>query len=134
VYSVDDSASLEVVKEMKAKIECYDFTDGKKRTVVLVGNKCDCVETREVTWDEGQHLAEEWGCPFMEVSGKDMINVLECFHEAVRVINEAKAESVSCDQVLPRKRKWKLRLYKLLKKVWRTFTSPLLHKPVSTAC
>ncbi|KAL0204341.1 hypothetical protein M9458_002359, partial [Cirrhinus mrigala] len=38
--------------------------------VILVGNKVDLDNEREVSSSEGQALAEEWGCPFMETSAK----------------------------------------------------------------
>jgi len=93
VYAVDDSTTLEEVEHLKTKIERCNDIDGKKRTIVLVGNKCDCSANRQVTWDDGQSLAEKWGCRFMEASAKDMINVFECFHEAVRAITKVKSQS-----------------------------------------
>ncbi|KAK7879111.1 hypothetical protein WMY93_034108, partial [Mugilogobius chulae] len=52
--------------------------------VVLVGNKVDLEEEREVSLSEGQALAEDWGCPFMETSAKSKTMVDELFSEIVR--------------------------------------------------
>lgn len=52
--------------------------------VVLVGNKVDLEEEREVSPSEGQALAEDWGCPFMETSAKSKTMVDELFAEIVR--------------------------------------------------
>lgn len=42
---------------------------------VLVGNKCDLLCEREVTYDEGAALADEFGCDFFETSAKTGENV-----------------------------------------------------------
>uniref|UniRef100_A0AAV2LD61 Small monomeric GTPase n=1 Tax=Knipowitschia caucasica TaxID=637954 RepID=A0AAV2LD61_KNICA len=52
--------------------------------VVLVGNKVDLETEREVSLGEGQALAEDWGCPFMETSAKSKSMVDELFAEIVR--------------------------------------------------
>jgi len=52
--------------------------------VVLVGNKVDLEGEREVSPSEGQALAEDWGCPFMETSAKSKTMVDELFTEIVR--------------------------------------------------
>lgn len=36
---------------------------------VLVGNKCDLVNERKVTFNEGKAFADKWGVPFVESSG-----------------------------------------------------------------
>ena len=57
-----------------------------KVPMVLVGNKCDLDDQRQVPLDEGKKLAEEWGCPFMEVSAKEKIRNEDCFFQVVREI------------------------------------------------
>jgi GTPase KRas len=54
--------------------------------VVLVGNKCDLEERREVTYEEGERLAKSLKCPFFETSAKDLICVEEAFFQLVREI------------------------------------------------
>ncbi len=41
-----------------------------KVPIILVGNKCDEEKNREVSKDEGQSLACQISCPFIEVSAK----------------------------------------------------------------
>jgi GTPase SAR1 family protein len=53
---------------------------------VLVGNKCDMEDKRQVSYDQGKKLADEWGCPFLETSAKTKINNEECFYQVVREI------------------------------------------------
>lgn len=47
---------------------------------VLVGNKCDLEEKREVTYDEGLQYAQEHNMLFAETSAKDDINIDEVFN------------------------------------------------------
>lgn len=37
---------------------------------LLVGNKCDLVEKRKVTFQEAQDRADKWGVPYVETSAK----------------------------------------------------------------
>jgi GTPase SAR1 family protein len=49
--------------------------------MVLVGNKCDLEAQREVTFEQGKSLANEYGIKFFEASAKDSTNVSEIFME-----------------------------------------------------
>lgn len=46
---------------------------------VLIGNKADLNEKREVSAEEGQELANFYGVPFLETSAKDTVNISEAF-------------------------------------------------------
>ncbi|KAI5621090.1 ras-related protein Rap-2a [Silurus asotus] len=61
----------------------------EKVPVILVGNKVDLESEREVSVSEGQALAEEWGCPFIETSAKSKTMVDELFAEIVRQMDYA---------------------------------------------
>eukprot|EP01017_Pseudomicrothorax_dubius_P025595 TRINITY_DN2781_c0_g1_i5.p1 TRINITY_DN2781_c0_g1~~TRINITY_DN2781_c0_g1_i5.p1 ORF type:complete len:214 (-),score=33.33 TRINITY_DN2781_c0_g1_i5:139-780(-) len=54
--------------------------------VMLLGNKCDLVEERQVSYEEGRAFAEEKGCLFMETSAKTAMNVDEAFLQMSEVI------------------------------------------------
>ena len=45
--------------------------------MILVGNKCDLEDERVVGKDQGQNLARQWNCAFLETSAKSKINVNE---------------------------------------------------------
>ena len=48
--------------------------------IVLVGNKCDRKEDREVTTEEGQQASEKYGCiGYFETSASSGSNVNEAF-------------------------------------------------------
>nr|XP_019968964.1 PREDICTED: ras-related protein Rap-2a-like [Paralichthys olivaceus] len=83
-------------RKLSDPLRCKDGKDAKWRAndfkhelyqqvpVVLVGNKVDLEDEREVSPSEGQALAEDWGCPFMETSAKSKTMVDELFAEIVR--------------------------------------------------
>lgn len=52
--------------------------------IMLVGNKSDKHHQREVSSQEGQALAKELGCDFVEASAKNCINVEKAFYDVVR--------------------------------------------------
>uniref|UniRef100_A0A183SXA4 Small monomeric GTPase n=1 Tax=Schistocephalus solidus TaxID=70667 RepID=A0A183SXA4_SCHSO len=55
--------------------------------IVLVGNKSDLAEIREVSPSLGQSLAREWNCPFIEVSARTGCGVNEAFLGIVRQVS-----------------------------------------------
>jgi hypothetical protein len=54
-------------------------------SIVLVGNKCDAIDRRLVSYERGKALADEFGWPFFETSAKRNINVTEAFKTAARM-------------------------------------------------
>lgn len=56
--------------------------------VVLLGNKCDLSESRQVTMEDGQALAQLEGLCFMETSAKEKLNVEEAFLHMITKIHE----------------------------------------------
>jgi 50S ribosomal subunit-associated GTPase HflX len=55
---------------------------------VLVGNKCDMISNRQVSYEAGEKLAGTWNVPFLETSAKTKQNNAECFTELVREIKK----------------------------------------------
>jgi Ras family protein len=71
VYSIASARSLETLKGIHEKL--LNLTVNTNIPRVLVGNKADLDSNdfgREVTIEEGQQLASEWGCAFVESSAK----------------------------------------------------------------
>jgi len=64
--------------------------DADKVPFVLVGNKCDKEDEREVPTEKGQNFASELGCPFLEASAKNRKNVVETFEAIVREVNKTR--------------------------------------------
>ncbi len=60
--------------------------DVGKVPIVLVGNKADLEDKRQVPTIEGQKLAEQWNSRLFETSAKDRTNIDEVFEYIVRQI------------------------------------------------
>ena len=66
--------------------------------MMLVGNKCDKVQQREVSREEGAALAQHFGCNFLETSGKTGQNVEDMFNgpcPSIEVEEKLKSWSVN---------------------------------------
>jgi len=55
---------------------------------MLVGNKLDLEEERQVTVEQGRALAQKFNCGFIEASAKTNTNIKELFFELVRQIKK----------------------------------------------
>ena len=82
--------------------------------VILLGNKCDLENERQVQREEGEQIANEKGIKFLETSNKNGVNIKESVKELVNMIlknrNSAPDEdikSVKLDIKTLRKRKKK---------------------------
>lgn len=67
---------------------------------ILVGNKSDLKDAREVTTEEGKALAEAQGLFFMETSALDSSNVSAAFQTVVREIYNILSRKVMQSQEL----------------------------------
>lgn len=86
VYNITSRPTFEEVSNLYDKILRTKDTD--KVPIVLVGNKCDLKDERQVKTEEGAALAKTWVCPFFEASAKKKINNEACFFELVREIRK----------------------------------------------
>jgi len=100
VYSI---TYLHSFKQIRSLYEhALRIKDLDKVPAVLIGNKSDLENEREVSKEQGEELARELGCQFMETSAKTAKNVTEAFHAMVRAIREwresqkKKDKKISC--------------------------------------
>ncbi|GAA5864499.1 hypothetical protein JCM8547_005562 [Rhodosporidiobolus lusitaniae] len=77
VYSVTSRASFEICSIIREKI--LNFVGRESVPLVLVANKADLAVQRQVTKEEGQALAKEWGATFVETSARTAENVPRVF-------------------------------------------------------
>lgn len=85
VYSITSLQTFQDIKTMKEQIVRVKGTE--RVPMLLVGNKCDLENQREVTREESTGLSQMWKCPFIESSAKFTQNVNEVFIEIVREMN-----------------------------------------------
>jgi len=55
---------------------------------ILVGNKCDLVDKRQIATEKGRELANEFGIQFFETSAKNATSVEEAFLTLARDIKK----------------------------------------------
>ncbi|XP_061536031.1 RAB3D, member RAS oncogene family, a [Phycodurus eques] len=94
IYDITSQESFVAVQDWGTQIKTYSWDNAQ---VVLVGNKLDLEEDRQVTTEDAQRLATELGFQFFEASAKECINVKQVFDKLVDVICDKLNESVNAD-------------------------------------
>ena len=77
VYSIDNKESFESTKTRYDRI--MKLKEGQKFSIIMVGNKCDLEEKRQVNKEEVEKYCEENNLSFLEASALNTINVKESF-------------------------------------------------------
>ena len=85
VYDISNKDSF---KNVLNWIEDCKVFSPKNILLVLIGNKCDLEEKRQVSIEEGKKVAEENDMIFFETSAKDNININEVFVKSAQKILE----------------------------------------------
>jgi len=67
--------------------DCRNLTN-PNTVILLIGNKNDMLDQREVTFEEAQRFAEENNLIFIETSAKTGENVQEAFLKTAQIINQ----------------------------------------------
>ena len=89
MYDITDMKSFEAIPEWVENIREYK---GNDFPIVLVGNKCDLEDKREVTKEEGNEEAKKNGFLFYEANNKDGINVEEVVSTLALKVYKKKAK------------------------------------------
>ncbi|CAM6099443.1 unnamed protein product [Calypogeia fissa] len=83
VYDISDSSSFQNVRNWIGSITEYA---AENVNIVLVGNKADMADKRQIAKAQGQALADEYNIKFFETSAKTNFNVEEVFTSIARDI------------------------------------------------
>lgn len=86
VFSLTTRSTFEEVNDLHNKI--LQAKDSDKVPLVLVGNKADLENERQVSPKEASDLARSFDAPFMMTSAKTRLSVDETFFQLVRQIRE----------------------------------------------
>jgi len=87
VYSVVSRGTFEELKEIQEQImRVREYDEPRDMPVILVANKADLSSGRVISAEEGQALADSWGCRYFETSAKTGANIEEAFQELVRLV------------------------------------------------
>ncbi|XP_061413985.1 GTP-binding protein Rit2-like isoform X1 [Lethenteron reissneri] len=109
-YSITDRRSFQEAAQFKQLI--YQVRHTYEVPVVLVGNKTDLGEIRQVSQEEGRSLAREFSCQFFETSAALRQYVDEVFYAVVREIRRKEHDAMVA---MERRSKRKESLWKKLK-------------------
>ncbi|KAF8183050.1 small GTPase superfamily [Mycena galopus ATCC 62051] len=87
VYSIASRSTfdrLEILHEVLKRVK------GEDVIYILVGNKSEAENERQVSEEEGAARARQWGCQFLEVSAKTGENVDQAFMDLIRALRAAR--------------------------------------------
>lgn len=87
VYSILELESLTATEELREQVLRVK-NDDKSVPFLLVGNKIDLDNRREVSHEVANEKAREWGVPYVETSAKTRQNVDQVFIELMRMIRD----------------------------------------------
>uniref|UniRef100_H3AWB0 Ras-related protein SEC4 n=1 Tax=Latimeria chalumnae TaxID=7897 RepID=H3AWB0_LATCH len=76
VYDITNEKSFDNIKNWIRNIEEHASSDVER---MILGNKCDMNEKRQVSKERGEKLAIDYGIKFLETSAKSSINVEQAF-------------------------------------------------------
>ncbi|XP_074658802.1 ras-related protein Ral-A-like isoform X2 [Tubulanus polymorphus] len=90
VFSITEQESFQATAEFREQILRVKNDDNIP--FLLVGNKSDLEDRRQVTVEEAQQRAGQWSVPYVETSAKTRANVDKVFFDLMREIRSRKLE------------------------------------------
>ncbi|KAJ6239357.1 ras-like protein [Anaeramoeba flamelloides] len=103
VYSIVNPDSFQAVPQYFSELDRNK--DGQKCAMLLIGNKKDLEKNRRVQRCEGEKLAKEYNCSFIETSAKTSENVEKAFFTLVREVRKLKEKNELLKKSKKRKRR-----------------------------
>jgi len=97
VFSITDKASFDDTQDFRdqiLRVKGVDSTTAGSIPFLLVGNKSDLDDNRQVTQQEAQALAEKMNVQYVETSAKTRNNVDKAFFDLLNLIRSEKNKSV----------------------------------------
>ena len=91
VFAINDKTSFELIPPKRERI--IKGKHGEKCPMILVGNKQDLADNREIPYDDAKQLADSWGIDYIETSAKTDFNCKEVFERLAVKIYEARTKT-----------------------------------------
>ena len=109
VYDVTSTDSFNNVRKWIEAVRTYANQDV---AILIVGNKCDLKNKREIKWDSALQYTQSIGCELIETSAKTNVNVEKSFKQLAQngvkvVLNKKekdKKQAVKLEQQAQRER------------------------------
>ncbi|ELP85771.1 ras, putative [Entamoeba invadens IP1] len=84
IYSINNKETFACAQKYYARVSRIKENDAFDQCI-LIGNKTDLADARQVPTSDGQAFAKSKGISFIETSAKKRTNVDEAFYEVVRI-------------------------------------------------
>ena len=81
VFSIDNKESFELIKNKREKI--ITIKNENFIPMILVGNKQDLSDIRQVSYEEAKQLCDSWGIEYIETSAINNYNCKEAFEKLI---------------------------------------------------
>ncbi|WWC60139.1 uncharacterized protein I303_102703 [Kwoniella dejecticola CBS 10117] len=89
VFSLCQRDTFEEVIRTYEAIQRIKLPEGGRTVpIVIVGNKADLLDEREVDSTEGEKLASGWNCSYYETSARTATNIIPVFEDIVRQLRK----------------------------------------------
>lgn len=103
VFSITETESFQATGDFREQI--LRVKGDENIPFLLVGNKSDLEDKRQVTQDVARSKAEEWKVPYVETSAKTKENVDKVFYDLMLEIRSRKIEDGSKTTSRPKGKK-----------------------------
>ncbi|CAK8685238.1 ras-related protein O-RAL-like isoform X2 [Clavelina lepadiformis] len=103
VFSITDSSSFDDTQDFRdqiLRVKGVDSSTAGSIPFLLVGNKSDLENNRQVSQSDAQQLAEKMGVMYVETSAKTRNNVDKVFYDLMRMIKQEKAKADVSDETV----------------------------------
>ena len=91
VFAINDKESFNLIKSKHDRI--LRGKHGVKYPTLLVGNKQDLENERQVNYSEAKEMADKWGIEYIETSAKTNFNCKEAFEMLAQKIVQKKGKN-----------------------------------------
>ena len=106
MYDISNRLTFDNINQWKGSIR---EIKGDDFPIILLGNKCDLEENRNVTKEEGKKLANEHGFLFLETSCKEGTNIKESVEILIsKIIEKRQLEEKENNQNIKKEKTFKI--------------------------